>query len=537
VLSKQYLAARKDKSIILFNSFGKRIFQIESDSLSMLNSNHAKYFLNGKAGILNLNNKIAQPVNFADIKITDNEIFIKKLPTWNVYRSYDTLTYNYENIIDWNLNLIVSTKDKSWVINEVNKNLSEAYDSIIQISNSLALVSKENKWGAINSFGKVIIPVQYRKIISDTEFIYALNNSQENNWTIFDGYGFRRAIHQYDSIQFITQGRIGIKRKGKWGFLDRYGKEIVSPIFDKASPFKDDVSIVTFFGEDGVIDREGKWIVPPNRLRITDYGNNTILGKLNNQFQVKSLTGELIYFTGNLLKMNSNGFTEIDSTGSVVRNISWSGTFNTSEQIYNSKMTGGSGLVIFKANDKFGFKDQQGRIIISNRYESVKPFYERMAAIKINKKWGFINLDEQLIVQPRYDSVGSFNGNTCIVKKGNLLGVVNIKSNEIIPLNYNIVKRLSNGKFKVQKNNKWGILNRNGSVSIPVKYTKFNQVSDKLFIVQKNGKYGTINSAGVSRMPLIYDFIDYNKVSKTLITKMAHKNEWTLLRKVHSENN
>jgi len=537
VLNNLYIASRQDENIILFNSLGEKIFHIKSDSLSMLSTSHAKYFVNGKAGILNVSNRKAESIKYADIKIIGDEILIRKLPTWNIYRSYDTLTYNFENIIEWDINLIVSTKEKSWIINEENTNLSEAYDSIRQISKSLALVANDNKWGAINNYGKVIIPVKYHKIISDSEFIYARSNAEENNWAIFDGYGFKRAIHKYDSIQFITQGRIGIKRKGKWGFLDRYGKEIISPIYDKVTPFKDDLSVVTFFGEDGIINREGKWVVPPNKLKIISYGNNRLLGEINGQYQVKSFSGDLIYFTGNLLEMNNNGFTETDSTGSFVRNISWSGTFKSADQIFDSKMAGGSGLIIFKANDKFGFKDQQGRIIIANRYEAVRPFHERMAAIKINKKWGFINLDEQLIVQPHYDSVGSFSNSTCIVKQGDLLGIVNSKGNKTIPVNYNKIERLSNGKFKVQKTNKWGILNDNGSVSIPVKYTKFKQVSDNLFIVKKNGKYGTINSAGVSEMPLIYEYIDYNRSGRTLITKVAHKNEWTLLRKVHSESN
>ena len=536
-LNNQFLSVKEDVKILVFNSFGEKVLNISADSISMLNSSYAKYYINGKVGILNIITEEIEQVKYSDIKIDEDQILAKRFPVWTSYKSYDTLVYDYDDFEVWDENFIVRIEDKSWVINEDNGSLSEVFDKIIQVNKSLAMVANGNMWGAINNFGKIIIPNKYKKITSDGEFIYAKSDAEASNWTLFDNYGYQRAVHRYDSVQFISEGRIGIKRKGKWGFLNRYGKEIISPIYDKATAFKDDLSIVTFFGEDGIINREGKWVVPPKKTRIIDYGYDRLLCIANGQYQVKSIDGELIYFTGNTLKMHGNGFTELDSTGSFVRNISFSGTFESPELIYDSKMTGGAGLVIFKYNDKFGFKDQRGRIIIANRYEDVRPFYERMAAIKINNKWGFINLDEQLIVQPRYDSVGSFSKKSCIVNKGGLLGVVNMKGIEIIPTNYDKIDHLSNGRFKVRKDNKWGILNENGSVSIPVKYTQFKQVSDQLFIVKKNGKYGTIDSKGVSKMPLVYNYIDYNQASKTLITKMSFKNEWTPLRKVHSESN
>ena len=91
-------------------------------------------------------------------------------------------------------------------------------------------------------------------------------------------------------------------------------------------------------------------------------------------------------FTGNKLEMISTGFLEYDSGGVIIRKISWTGTYEYFNPENEIAMTGGSGLLIFKKNGKYGFKDQRGRIVIANQYEAAKAFHNRLASIKINNK-------------------------------------------------------------------------------------------------------------------------------------------------------
>ena len=89
----------------------------------------------------------------------------------------------------------------------------------------------------------------------------------------------------------------------------------------------------------------------------------------------------------------------------------------------------------------------------------------------------------------------------------------------------------------VQKNGKWGILSEKGVVVIHPKYSSLYPVNQSFFIIERSGKYGTIDNTGVNKIPMLYDFIGYNHESKTMITKMAYKNEWAFLMKTHSINN
>ena len=514
-----------------------KVFQADADSISFLGQDYLKINVNGKAGIARLNNDILLTNSYRDVKMVNNEVWIKRYPKWQIIRGYDTLKLNYENVIDWQNCFIVASGGKSLLIDHQDKALSASYDSIIKVNHELALIRNHNKWGVLNKYGKEIIPVSYSQIIYDDEVIYTRNPGKHGKWSLYDYYGFGKTKLKYDSVRLISDGRIAIERNGKWGFIDRYGVEVIAPIFDRASQFNNGLAVVSFYGEDGIIDRTGKWIAAPSPINIQAYDNTTLLGKVNGQYQIKKFNGELVYFTRNQLEMISTGFLEYDSCGVIIRKISWTGTYEYYNPENEITMTGGSGMLIFKKNGKYGFKDHRQRIVIANRYEAVKPFHQRLAAIKINNKWGFINLDEQIIIQPRYDSVGHFNGSSCITKKNSLFGVINLNGDEIVPNQYQHISPIGSGQLMVQKNGKWGILGETGVVVIHAKYNSLYPVNQSFYIIERSGKYGTIDNTGVNKIPMLYDFIGYNNESKTMMTKMAYKNEWAFLMKTHSANN
>jgi WG containing repeat len=537
VLNRYLITAKKDGHTYLFNETGGKILQVEADSISLLSPGYLAFYINGKAGIISSSNEIIVPGIYRDIKMTGAEIWVKNFPKWNIIKGYDTLTYNYETIKDWGDNFIVAGSGRAVIINQDNKAISKSYNAITAVNAHFALAKNGNKLGVINSHGQEIIPVNYAQIITDEEVIYTRHSGKHGKWLLFDYYGYSKTKLKYDSIRPISEGRIAIERNGRWGYLDRYGVEVISPVYDQVQPFKNGLAVVTFYGEQGIINRSGKWLALPIKIDIRSYDNNTLLGVVDNQYQIRNFAGDLIYFTNNELEMISTGFIERDSIGVIIRSISWNGTFKYDVFKDGSRMTGGSGLLIFKANNKYGFKDQQQRIIIANRYEAVKPFHQRMAAIKINNKWGFINLDEEIIIQPRYDSVGHFEGNSCITKRDGLSGVVNLAGEEIIPNLYQDIISMSNGRFRVLENGRWGVLDERGAVVIHTKYHQLIPVSEQFYIVEKGGKYGTVNMNGVDKIPLLYDFIGYNAMSKTLVTKRSYKDEWTFLKKAHSLNN
>lgn len=54
---------------------------------------------------------------------------------------------------------------------------------------------------------------------------------------------------------------------------------------------------------------------------------------------------------------------------------------------------------------KWGYKDENGNIVIPAKYDEAWSFSEGLAHVKINGKWGFIDKTDKLVIPAKYDKV------------------------------------------------------------------------------------------------------------------------------------
>jgi hypothetical protein len=533
ILSQGLIEGRTEGKTILFDQQGQKQAEFVADSITFLNRSLIKVHRQGKVGVKAMNNTDVLPLEYRDVRISDSIIYVQKYPEWYIIQGYDSIAFYYDSIRSWGDNYIASSGTKHQVVDRNTRAKSLSYDSIYLLNDKIAYVKNGANWGAINNNGEEIIPLTFAELFADNVILAAKEHGEKANWTIFDLYGFPKTKLNYSSVRASSEGRIPIKRNGKWGYLDHYGVEIISPIFDSVDDFYNGMAAVMFFGEGGIIDRAGKWVMTPEKNKIIDFNEKVILRKNRGNIEVLDFENKLIYFSENELEISKDGLIEYDSIGEEIRTISWQGTITTAKYYGQGLRTGGNGYFIFKENGRYGFMDYQGRIRIANRYEEVKPFHQDFAAIMINNKWGFIDLNESIVVQPMYDSVGYFVDSNCITVRNSSLGVINSSGQEIVKNAYQDIIHLSDGKFRVKQNNKWGVLSETGSVIIHPRYDKLIDTNRGYFIVQKNGKYGTIDGSGVSKIPLLYDYIGYNPQSKTFVTKKSTKQKWTPIKEVH----
>lgn len=158
-----------------------------------------------------------------------------------------------------------------------------------QFCNGLAAVRINEKWGYINSLGSTVIPFQYDWVSSFGEFGFdeniavVKNNIDKNKIPMFTAcpswlinkrgekitpkYGIIFPIEKKlsivnDGVNFESIGKNFAISDGKWGVINKKGKEIIPCEYDLIYPFRDVITFVQKNGKWGVVNEKGKLIIP-----------------------------------------------------------------------------------------------------------------------------------------------------------------------------------------------------------------------------------------------------------------------------------
>lgn len=165
-------------------------------------------------------------------------------------------------------------------------------------------------------------------------------------------------------------------------------------------------------------------------------------------------------------------------------------------------------------NGKFGFKDQDGKVVIEPIYENAgTTFSGRYVNVKLNEKWGFINNKGETFVEPKYESASPFSGGLggfAIVKLNGKYGFIDWTGKEIVPLEYDAVEPFMEELAAVNigstggitgKGGKWGFVDTTGELVIPIQYDEIGNFLSRGFSngkvkVKKDGREFYIDKTG-----------------------------------------
>ncbi len=240
--------------------------------------------------------------------------------------------YDYMNEFYYNDITTYEKDGKKGIIDNKGHELTEAVYDSIHISNyiwgykDLLMASKDGKSGLIDRNGNAISPFKY-------DFLIPISN---------------------DYIKFNIGGTYGHGEiyGGKWGILDKNGKELIVATYDEIgydiSPFG---NISAKKNEKyGIINVSGKITVPFTYDRIQDYSDGLAI------FEVK---------------MNGyrNKYGAFDETGKIALKpeYNWIGGFNHGVSLFGVSKQLNTGEVI----TKFGIMDKNRKIIIEPKYDDV----------------------------------------------------------------------------------------------------------------------------------------------------------------------
>lgn len=151
-------------------------------------------------------------------------------------------------------------------------------------------------------------------------------------------------------------------------------------------------------------------------------------------------------------------------------------------------------------DDKIGYIDKSGEIVLEPQFEKGSSFSEGMAAIfDQHKGWGYIDTKGNYVIEPKFEMAYPFSEGLALVSKGLKMGYINKSGNFVIPpkLDFNIFPGIfKDGIAPVEKNGKWGYIDKAGKYVIEPKFDLAFNFSEGFAPVEKNGLWGYINKSG-----------------------------------------
>lgn len=286
----------------------------------------------------------------------------------------------------------------------------------------------------------------------------------------------------YTICEFDKKNNIFIvEQNGRYGIINTYGKVILPTFFAKEKlktllkSIKEPVNPLIYDTENVVFDKFKEITISPFDKKFDTYidfiGDVAIVIK-NNKYGLINKNFELIL-----------------------------------DAVYDKIVSADDDIFCIYQNEKWGFADSFGQILIEPKYLSYGEYYnsyfkdvdfdgnkiylyinrmnkkiklipfdnvyymnENVAPVLLNYKWGYIKNSGELICKPQYDEVNIFSGGMGIIKKDSLYGFVDLYGQEKIPCQFEDESIFKYGYAAVKQNGKWGFIDAFGKIVVECVY-------------------------------------------------------------------
>jgi hypothetical protein len=162
------------------------------------------------------------------------------------------------------------------------------------------------------------------------------------------------------------------------------------------------------------------------------------------------------------------------------------------------------GLAKVKINQKYGFINKSGELVIPAIYDAISHVIEGLASVKINEKFKVLNTVTNVIGQKEFDSAFIFwKGMGCVEANGKY-GIIDKEENYIIPPMYDKIWDDKNNIFCVELNNSFFLVDALNK-KISDNFDLLVMSNDDAFQVHINHNYGYIRNNGEVLIPLMYE--------------------------------
>lgn len=267
--SDEIYVVKKNQLFAAYNIFGRQLFEHQFEQLGDFKNGYAYFSNNGKYGVVSAQgNKIIEDFDWVSDINEDNLFIVRKNNKFG-------LTSQHGNIV-----------------------LQLNYDQVIKVSKGIYLIVNNSKYGFYNALNSCFYTGIIYDFLKEKPANYYTNGNvlkliKANQQAIMDLNGkISIDFGNYDEIFFAENNLLKVRRKEKYGFVDRKLSLVLPYKYSKASNFSDSVAIVNYKNTNYLITSAGK------ELFSSSYN---ILKLSTNYYLVESNPSELINKEGKLI--------------------------------------------------------------------------------------------------------------------------------------------------------------------------------------------------------------------------------------------
>ncbi len=290
----------------------------------------------------------------------------------------------------------------------------------------------------------------------------------------------------YEEVGEFFEGYARVKKNGKWGYIRKEGpdsnpkiREVIPCTYDLVGDFSNGRALVTSGTDSYYIDHFGTVIVNlGNEFKeIGNFYNG--ISRLESDFQETvylNQTGKTIAkfpnsiggnFTNNLAYVEK---TETDTNNNLVNYASV--ILPTGEKLFETKdfsIMGnanehGNFIVNFH-HEEIGLVNRFGKEITKRRFQAIYEASDGMMRFKENDKYGFMDLDGNIVIPAIYERAENFGENRALVKIANAkFGYIDKTNTLVIPAIFDFGYKFSSKRAIVEINSKFFYIDDNGKL-------------------------------------------------------------------------
>lgn len=281
--------------------------------------------------------------------------------------------------------------------------LNHEYQSIqYDEANNVFVIEKSRKYGIANISGEEIVPVKYNEIDITGIYFYAKN---EQGTTVYNSNGTQVSIDANIAILNTDNEKYKIRIDNtegtKYGVINKEGKQLIEEKYNYIEYLYDNYFIVSDEnGKLGVLDDKGKTKVETNHDSLQKIQDTDLLQATLGETQMTEVYNK----TMEKICEMSNAKIVVEDYIKIYNEEEERYFDKEGKELKNTEVYSSNKLFVAKKNDKYGFVDKTGNLVVDYKYDKAYEFNNYgVATVKKDEKWGAINEQGQEIVAPTYE--------------------------------------------------------------------------------------------------------------------------------------